>query len=208
MLIESKRVRDWLNDTILRPSGRVELHGPNAEAWQTPQSQRSSLNPMPGLVIMLLGMMMSSHHQDSMVSTMVHAQWGMLLVAFALARAVTYILLFLKPPTSLFPSRPPSEIIASFCLISGGLIFMLSVSPALTLQKDVSGFRNFPLTLDQTKDVIAAMEYYDLNAMFTFTIGMGFTAFVMAWELIVVSLKAWSIKREQPPSLEAFQFPG
>ena len=85
---------------------------------------------------------------------------------------------------------------------------MLSVSPALTLQKDVSGFRNFPLTLDQTKDVIAAMEYYDLNAMFTFTIGMGFTAFVMAWELIVVSLKAWSIKREQPPSLEAFQFPG
>lgn len=130
MLIESKRVRDSLNDTVLKPSGRVELHGPNAAAWQTPKSQRSSLNPMPALVIMLLGMMMSSHHQDSMVSTMVHAQWGMLFVAFAFARAVTYILLFVKPPTSLYPSRPPSEIIASFCLVSGGLIFMLSVSPA------------------------------------------------------------------------------
>lgn len=128
MLIESKRVRGWLNDTVLKPSGRVELHGPAAAAWQPPQSQRSSLNPMPALVIMLLGMMMSSHHQDSMVSTMVHSQWGMLLVAFALARAVTYILLFINPPTSLLPSRPPSEVIASFCLVSGGLIFMLSVS--------------------------------------------------------------------------------
>lgn len=52
------------------------------------------------------------------------------------------------------------------------------------------------------------MEAYDLNAMFTFTVGMGFTAFIMAWELIVVSLKAWATKREQPPSMETFQFPG
>lgn len=52
------------------------------------------------------------------------------------------------------------------------------------------------------------MEYYDLNAMFTFTIGMGFTAFVMAWELIVVSVKAWAIKREQPSAMESFHFPG
>ena len=130
MLIESKRVRDWLNATVLRPSGRVDLYGPDAVVWQPPPSQRTSLNPMPGLVIMLLGMMMSSHHQDSMVSTMVHKQWGMLFVAFALARAVTYVLLFINPPTSLLPSRPPSEIITSFCLISGGLIFMLSVSNA------------------------------------------------------------------------------
>ncbi|KAK2757689.1 hypothetical protein FQN54_004658 [Arachnomyces sp. PD_36] len=184
MLIESERVRNWLNDTVLKPSGRVELHGPDAAAWQPPRSQRSSLNPIPALVIMLLGMMMSSHHQDSMVSTMVHGQWGMLLVAFALARAVTYILLYINPPTSLYPSRPPSEIITSFCLVSGGLIFMLS-----------------------TKDVIAAMEYYNLNAMFTFTVGMGFTAFIMAWELIVVAVKAWAIKRQQPPSLETYQFP-
>lgn len=88
---------------------------------------RVSLNPTPALVI-LLGLMMSSHYQDSMVSTMVHKQWGNLLVGFALAGGATYIMLYIKPPTSYLPTRPPTEIIASFCLIGGGLIFMLSAS--------------------------------------------------------------------------------
>ena len=83
---------------------------------------------MPALVILLLGMMMGSHHQSDMTSTMVHKQWGNLLVGFGLARGVTYLMLYLKPPTSYLPARPPTEIIASFCLLSGGLIFMLSVS--------------------------------------------------------------------------------
>lgn len=123
MLFESTRIRDWLNGTILQtPLGSSD------EAWQLPRSQRVSLNPMPALIIMLLGMMMGSHHQDSMTSTMVHKQWGNMLVGFALARGMTYVLLFLKPPTSYLPARPPTEIIASFCLISGGLIFMMSVS--------------------------------------------------------------------------------
>jgi hypothetical protein len=59
---------------------------------------------------------------------MVHKQWGNMLVGFALARGMTYVLIFLKPPTSYLPARPPTEIVASFCLISGGLIFMMSVS--------------------------------------------------------------------------------
>jgi hypothetical protein len=84
---------------------------------------------MPALIILLLGMMMGSHHQTSMTSTMVHAQWGNMLVGFALARGMTYVLLFLRPPTSYLPARPPTEIIASFCLMAGGLIFMLSVRP-------------------------------------------------------------------------------
>lgn len=124
MLFESKRIKSWLNETILQaPSHRSS--DPN---WQEPDTQRVSLNPMPALVILLLGMMMGSHHQDSMVSTMVHKQWGNLLSGFALARGATYILLYLKPPTSYLPARPPTEIISSFCLIGGGLIFMLSVS--------------------------------------------------------------------------------
>lgn len=124
MLFESKRIKNWLNETILQsPSHRSS--DPN---WQQPDTQSVSLNPMPALVILLLGMMMGSHHQDSMVSTMVHKQWGNLLAGFALARGATYILLYIKPPTSYLPARPPTEIISSFCLIGGGLIFMLSVS--------------------------------------------------------------------------------
>ena len=138
MLFESTRIKSWLNETILQaPSHRSS--DPN---WQEPDTQRVSLNPMPALVILLLGMIMGSHHQDSMVSTMVHKQWGNLLSGFALARGATYILLYLKPPTSYLPARPPTEIISSFCLIGGGLIFMLSVSIYLRLQKRKKRERN------------------------------------------------------------------
>lgn len=170
MLFESSYIRDWVNNTILQPPP----HATSDEAWTPPRSQGISLNPMPALVIMLLGMMMGSHHQSSMTSTMVHKQWGNMLVGFALARGMTYVMLYLKPPTSYLPARPPTEIIAAFCLISGGLIFMLS-----------------------TRNVIEAMEYYELDAMFTFTVGLGFSAFIMAYEVLVIAIKAWAVKRAQ-----------
>lgn len=130
MLAESKRIREWINKTALPAPEHPELHyaQTDPEELEPPKTQGVSLNPMPALVILLLGVMMSSHHQDSVVSTMVHSQWGMLLVGFSISRAVTYVLLYLNPPSSLLPGRPPTELVASFCLISGGIIFMLSVS--------------------------------------------------------------------------------
>ena len=171
MLVESRRIRDLLNLSILTlPAKR----GKEASNWATPPSYGSSMNPFPALIILLLGLLMSSHHQASMVSTMVHKQWGTLFVGFALARAVTYILNYISPPTSYLPSRPPSEIITSFCLISGGVIFMAS-----------------------NKDTVAAMEHYDLNAMFVFTVTMGFTAFLMAWTILVLAVKGWAATRSR-----------
>lgn len=153
MLVESSRIRRWLNASI-------------SESDEPP---RTSMNPIPALIILLLGIMMSSHHQDSMVSSAVHKQWGMLLVGFSLARALTYMLLFVAPPSSVYPSRPPTELIASFCLISGGLVFMAS-----------------------TRDVIRIMEEHNLMAMFAFTVCMGFTAFLMAYIIFAVALKGWA----------------
>jgi Protein of unknown function (Ytp1) len=174
MLIESNRVRDWLHTYIFLLPARNDLHPEKSTSLQfPPKSYSFSMNPIPALIFLLLGLMMSSHHQDSIVSTAVHKQWGMLLVSFALARAVTYILVYLSPPTSLFPSRPPSELISAFCLISGGLIFMAS-----------------------TKDIIHIMEEHDLMAMFIFTVCMGFTAFLMAYEILVMAVKGWAIRRE------------
>ena len=113
-----------------------------------------------------------------MVSTMVHKQWGTLFVGFAFARAVTYVLTYVSPPTSYLPSRPPSEIITSFCLIAGGLIFMAS-----------------------NKDTVAAMERDDLNAMFIFTVTVGFTAFLMAWTIVVLAVKGWAVRKTQSTRL-------
>ena len=130
------------------------------------------MNPIPALIILLLGIMMSSHHQNSMVSSAVHKQWGILLVGFSLARFLTYLLLFIAPPTSILPSRPPSELLASFCLISGGLVFMAS-----------------------SKGVVRIMEEHHVMAMFVFTVSVGFTVFLMCWEIFVVAVKGWATRK-------------
>jgi hypothetical protein len=39
------------------------------------------------------------------------------------------------------------------------------------------------------------MEAYDLNAMFTFTVTMGFTAFLMALTMLVIATKGWASRR-------------
>lgn len=122
-LVESTAVRDLLNTSV------VEADTPQEEeAQEQPAQHGVSLNPIPALVILLLGIMMSSHTQTNMVSSMVHKQWGTLLTGASLARALTYVLMYLKPPRSVLPSRPPTELLAAFGLCAGGIIFMASVS--------------------------------------------------------------------------------
>ena len=140
MLIESTRIRNLLNATT--PSSQLS-YTDEPRALEEPKSYRFPMNPIPALVILLLGLMMSSHHQESMVSTMIHSQWGTLLVGAAFARAATYILFYLSPPTSIFPGRPPTELITAFCLMAGGMIFMASVSPILRWFFPIEGFENW-----------------------------------------------------------------
>jgi hypothetical protein len=141
---------------------------------QRSKSAKLSLNPMPALTILFLGMMMSGHHQSSMVSTMLHAQWGMLFTGFAMARSVTYIMLYLKPPTSHYPSRPPSELVAAFCLTAGGILFMNSA-----------------------RDVVVTIESNGLDAMTIFTLTIGLTGVILAWELACYTIQVWACRREQ-----------
>lgn len=130
MLIESTWIRELLNTTarVSDDGPRPILSDEERETREPPKTDGFSMNPMPALIVLLLGIMMSSHKQDSMVSTMVHKQWGNLLAGASFARAFTYVLIFLKPPKSVLPSRPPTELLVSFGLISGGILFMASVS--------------------------------------------------------------------------------
>lgn len=191
MIIESRLMRDLTTTTVdLQKSKEYHQVTDNTgfrdvtamageqrgkhEMWERPSTHNVSLNPMPALTIMFLGMMMSGHHQNSMVSTMMHAQWGMLFTGFAMARAVTYLMLYIKPPTSHFPSRPPSELVAAFCLTSGGILFMNSAH-----------------------DSVMAIEENGLDAMTIFTITIGLTGIIMAWELVCFTIKGWAVRKEQ-----------
>lgn len=51
------------------------------------------------------------------------------------------------------------------------------------------------------RDIIVYMENTGLMAMFVFTVTMGFTAFVMSYEVFVLSLKGWAMRREQKASV-------
>jgi hypothetical protein len=124
-----------------------------------------------------------------MVSTMIHSQWGTLLVGAAFARAATYIIFYLSPPTSVLPGRPPTELITAFCLMAGGMIFMASVcAPSFHFEC----FSNE----NQARDCITAMESNDLDAMFIFTVAMGVITFLMAWIILVIAIKGWAVRKE------------
>ena len=56
----------------------------------------------------------------------IHQLWGWLLLGFSVLRCLTYFFLWLAPPKSILPSRPPTEVLGSFFLACGGLMFMLS----------------------------------------------------------------------------------
>jgi len=187
MLIESSRVRDLLT----QPDAKIQLRDQHISE---PKSYRFSMNPIPALVVLLVGLMMSSHHQESMFSTMVHKQWGTLLAGAAFARAATYVVFYLSPPTSFLPGRPPTELITSFCLMAGGLIFMSSVSfPSKRL-------REIGTNEMQARDTIMTMESYGLEAMFVFTVSMGLIMFLMAWIIGVIAIKGWAVRRENRSS--------
>ncbi|KAI7181476.1 hypothetical protein KC343_g7889 [Hortaea werneckii] len=136
--------------------------------------RRIPLNPMPALTIMLLGSMMGAHHQASEVSTKLHAQWGKLFIAFALLRGVTYITLYLKPPTSCLPSRPPTEIVTSFCLCAGGVVLMTSAS-----------------------EVVETIEANGLDASAVSMACMGLASVILAWEIVVWGIKGWAARKER-----------
>ncbi|KAF3005032.1 hypothetical protein E8E13_009108 [Curvularia kusanoi] len=167
MIIESTKMRELLNSAVVTSSHAHD------DSWQQPRQYNFSMNPMPALIILLLGKMMSAHHQASMLSTMIHSQWGSMFMGFALARCLTYIIMYIAPPTSYLPSRPPTEIITSFCLVAGGITFMVS-----------------------NKDTVAALESYGLDAMFTFTVTMGLTTLLLAWTTVVIAIKGWALRIE------------
>lgn len=40
------------------------------------------------------------------------------------------------------------------------------------------------------------MEHYNLDAMFMYTVTMGLVGLLMAWEIIVLAIKGWAVRKE------------
>ncbi|QPG76684.1 hypothetical protein FOA43_004078 [Brettanomyces nanus] len=135
-----------------------------------------SPNPFPVFTIFWTGLLMSQHAQSSGLSTKVHVQWGSLLTYGSCFRILTFLLMSyypLKDQHACFhPAKPFTELITSFCLLCGGLVFM-----------------------ESTDQVIEAMEYRGLTPMFTLNVSVGCIALLMAWIMVVFSFKNWLRQR-------------
>ncbi|KIW09949.1 hypothetical protein PV08_11725 [Exophiala spinifera] len=139
-----------------------------------------STNPVPTMIIFLLGVILGGHHQDTMESTMMHKWFGNFLTGASIMRAITYLLLYITPAKSTSPSRPPSELVTSFCLMSGGLTLMAS-----------------------NRDTVDAIIENHVPAMVVATVIMGISAVLMAWCFILVSIREWAQGRENLRTIES-----
>lgn len=129
-----------------------------------------SPNPFPAITIFWTGILMSRHQQTSELSTSIHTIWGNLFMFACAFRVLTYFLLLILPANKSLtsPYRPFTEIITSFSLILGGLIFMESTDP-----------------------LILSFEYHGYSDMFILNVSLGVIALIMAWIMMLFSFKDW-----------------
>jgi len=171
MGMESRRVRRWL------AASAITAQGPNRPTSVIePPSYRASFNPFPALVIGVTGAAMSAHAQTYVFQVQVHQLWGWLLLGFSVVRCLTYFFLWLGPPTSVLPSRPPTEALGSFFLACGGLLFMFSTEE---------------LTL-------AAMRKGRDDMMMFLNVAVAITCFAFCWTLCIVTFNGWVKARKLP----------
>lgn len=50
------------------------------------------------------------------------------------------------------------------------------------------------LTKMQAHDTVASLEAYELDAMFVFTVSMGVITLLMAWIILVIAIKGWTLR--------------
>ncbi|CAO1626588.1 unnamed protein product [Parajaminaea phylloscopi] len=192
LLLETRWVRDLLSFPVAlhHPSARAGSEqartgerpaGEAIVAAQTPPpSYSGSFNPFPALCVGITGLAMAAHHQDYVYEVEIHMLWGNLLAGFAVLRCLTYFFLWLRPPTSILPSRPPTEALASFALTCGGLVFMVST-------EEVS---------------FAAMRNGFGDFMAILCISVAFICLVFALVAALFVVKAWAVRREHERARE------
>ncbi|KAG1753893.1 uncharacterized protein EDB91DRAFT_1100481 [Suillus paluster] len=176
MGIESKRARRWLAASAVASLGPAD----DSRIWESP-SYRGSFNPFPALVIGVTGAAMSAHAQTYLFQVQIHELWGRLLLGFSVLRCFTYFFVWVGPPRSILPSRPPTEALGGFFLACGGLMFIFS-----------------------TEEVtIAAMRKGRDDMMMFLNVAVAITCFAFCWTLCIVAMKGWLKSRSSP----RFPFP-
>ncbi|KAJ7179854.1 cytoplasmic protein [Mycena crocata] len=166
MAVESKTIRKWLAALAVNTS----------ETVAEPVTYTTSFNPFPAIVLGVTGSVMAAHFQTYVFQVQIHALWGNLILAFAVLRCATYCFLWVAPPRSTLPSRPPTEALGSFFLACGGISFIFS-----------------------TEEVtIAAMRRGRDDIMMFAVAAVAMTCLAFCWTICVVAFQGWLKTRAKP----------
>ncbi|TIA88535.1 hypothetical protein E3P99_02563 [Wallemia hederae] len=122
-------------------------------------------NPFPALAIGITGFAMASHHQEYSFAISQHALFGNLLALFALCRCGTYFLMYLSPINSEAPTKPITELLASFFLTGGGIAFMFSIEQ-FTFAAYRRGFAHLMFLLNLVVSLTALCLFFTALTMF------------------------------------------
>jgi len=103
-------------------------------------------------------------------------------------RCLTYFFLWLGPPNSILPSRPPTEALGSFFLSCGGLVFMFSTEEVTfaAMRRGRDGTSASVLGTRVTSD---AAGFPDV--MMFLNVAVAFTCFAFCWTLSLVAFNGW-----------------
>ncbi|KAK4053903.1 hypothetical protein OIO90_003740 [Microbotryomycetes sp. JL221] len=167
MMLESKKFRQWLQTPVYAVSSV------DRSRISPPASASFSFNPFPSIIIGTTGVAMSAHAQLFKFQVDVHALWGLFLGLFGVFRCLTYFFLFLRPPASVLPSRPPTEALASMFLTCGGVVFILS-----TEQVTLAAMRH---------------QFDDIMMFLNGTVSLVSIAF--CWLMALFAIKGWALDR-------------
>ncbi|OUT22217.1 hypothetical protein CAS74_003209 [Pichia kudriavzevii] len=166
-LIAEHKLSDWRRSLYSKLTKQSTLNNDASHKLVTPGF---SPNPFPVFTIFWTGLLMSKHAQASQLSTDIHVQWGSLLTYGSFFRVFTFLLMSYSPFKEsiqcYLPSKPLTELITSFCLICGGLVFM-----------------------ESTDQVIEALAYRGLTPMFTINVSVGVVSLFMAWIMVLFAIK-------------------
>lgn len=172
MGMEVETLKKWLASAVVgtaKKGGRAR-----AKELAKPPTYSASFNPFPALVIGVLGVAMSAHHQDYVFQVTIHALWGYLLAGFSLFRLLTYFFLYIAPPKeSVMPTRPPTEALAAVSLACGGVVFVLS----------------------DEEITFSAMRHGWDDVMAFLNLTVALVCFLFCWVLAVLAAKGWAVQR-------------
>lgn len=171
MLVENQTIKTIIERAIPELPYRVPANSFKETYSKSDKGSQEgysiNVNPVPVMTMLMIGI--SIGNQEAILSSRVHSFYSLSISAVAICRIITYLTLFVNPPKGSLPTRPISEFLASFLIVTCSILF-------------VASNRETVLWLDRNGSLLSSAIIFAASAI-------GYVAFIFI-------LKNWAAKRE------------